>query len=448
MAGTSDHVKDWYRSNFELFESSLNGESKGALHQLRKEGLHRFLETGFPTTREEEWRFTNVDPIAKTTFRPVVRLEDQGITRKDIRAYGLQDVRSIRLVFLNGHFEPTLSSAGKLPKGVRVQSLASVIGTESERLAGTIGRHVAPDANGFAALNTAFLQDGAYISVPEQTDLEEPIHLLFVTTKQTEPFAVQPRLLITAGKGSRVTLVESYVSLADSTHLTNAVAEIIVEEGAVVEHDKLQNESESAYHISSATVHQSTKSVYTSNMISLGGAITRNSLTVLHGGEFVETTLNGLSIGTGTQLIDTHTTIDHAEPNCVSHELYKTVLDGTSRGVFNGKIYVRQDAQKTDAKQTNKTLLLSDDATINAKPQLEIFADDVKCTHGATVGQLDAEQVFYLRTRGIGLDDARDILTFAFASDVVNRVNVEAVRDQLEPLIHAKLDRGRGMMPS
>jgi Fe-S cluster assembly protein SufD len=258
-----------------------------------------------------------------------------------------------------------------------------------------------------------------------------------------EPFLISPRNLVVIGKGSQTSIVESYVSLTDSQYLTNAVTEAAVGDGAVLEHDKLQDESIKAFHVAMIHARLGAKTTFTSNSIALGGAIVRNNVTALLDAEGSECTLNGLSLGTAAQLIDNHTTIDHAKPHCASHELYKAILDGKSRGVFNGKIFVRPQAQKTDAKQTNKTLLLSDEATIDTKPQLEIFADDVKCTHGATVGQLDAEQLFYLRSRGIDETAARDILTFAFASDVVSRVHVDPLRGQLEAVIHQRLDEGR-----
>jgi Fe-S cluster assembly protein SufD len=291
-------------------------------------------------------------------------------------------------------------------------------------------------------LNTAFLKDGAFIYIPDGVNLEESVHLLFVATG-AEPFLISPRNLVVIGKGSQTSIVESYVSLTDSQYLTNAVTEAAVGDGAVLEHDKLQDESIKAFHVAMIHARLGAKTTFTSNSIALGGAIVRNNVTALLDAEGSECTLNGLSLGTAAQLIDNHTTIDHAKPHCASHELYKAILDGKSRGVFNGKIFVRPQAQKTDAKQTNKTLLLSDEATIDTKPQLEIFADDVKCTHGATVGQLDAEQLFYLRSRGIDETAARDILTFAFASDVVSRVHVDPLRGQLEAVIHQRLDEGR-----
>ena len=240
-----------------------------------------------------------------------------------------------------------------------------------------------------------------------------------------------------------MSIVESFVSLDDNSYLTNAVTEIVAGDNAVVEHDKLQAESAKAFHIGTVHVYQRANSTYTSNSISFGGALVRNNITVVLDGEGIECTLNGLSLATDEQHVDNHTVIDHAKPHCNSHELYKSILDGRSKAVFNGKIFVRKDAQKTNAKQTNKTLLLSDNATIDTKPQLEIFANDVKCTHGATVGRLDEEQLFYLRSRGLGLNHARDVLTFAFTSDVINRVHVEPLRTQLEGIVHGRLQQGR-----
>jgi Fe-S cluster assembly protein SufD len=296
---------------------------------------------------------------------------------------------------------------------------------------------------GFTALNTAFLFDGLYLHVPSGVEIAEPIVLVYVADRSAAETVIQPRNLIVLEERAAAKVVEFYVSNDGGSYLTNAVTEVVLGKRARLEHDKVQFESLSAFHMAVTHVAQSKESVYRSNNFALGGKLVRNELTSAMNDERCECTLNGLSLGTGEQLIDNHTTIDHAKPNCNSWEVYKAVLAGRARGVFNGKIFVRKDAQKTDAKQTNKTLLLSDEATIDTKPQLEIFADDVKCTHGATVGQLDEQQVFYLRSRGIGADDARDILTFAFADEVVGHVSIEAVRDRLEQIIHLRLDEGR-----
>ncbi len=439
MIQTAEHTT-WYQSSFEVFERSLNGDSKSNLHDLRKHAMERFRELGFPTTKHEEWRFTNVAPMAKVNFMPVPEYDRSGVTKSDVErlSFGTTNV----LVFINGHFSKEFSNVGALPSGVVMGSLSTALQMNGGVVNRHLGSYAAYTDDAFVALNTAFIQDGAYISIPDATTVDEPVHLLFISTG-TEPSLLSPRNLILAGKNSRGSIVESYVSLSEGLHLTNVVTEIVAGEGSVLEHDKLQNENSNAYHVAATHVAQAARSTLTSNSIVLGGAIVRNNLRSSLDAEGSECTLNGLSLATGMQLIDNHTSIDHAKPRCSSHELYKAILDGKSRGVFNGKIFVRKDAQKTDAKQTNKTLLLSDDATIDTKPQLEIFADDVKCTHGATVGQLDEDQVFYLRSRGLDEMAARDILTLAFASEVVNRVHVKALREKLEALVREKLSLGR-----
>jgi Fe-S cluster assembly protein SufD len=431
---------EWYKSRFDTFERSLNGGSQTELHQLRREAIGRFLETGFPTTRHEEWKFTNVLPIAKIGFEPLFRHSAEDLTQGDIAPLTLPATHC--LVFVNGHFSGALSTLGSLPEGVECGSLASAARNSHPGVAKYLGHLVAFDETPFVSLNTAFIVDGAFLSVPDNTVVEDPIQFLFLATG-SEPALITPRNLVVLGKNSQATIVESYGFTNSWQYLTNVVTEMFLGEGAIVEHDKLQHESSEAYHVAMTHAQMSGKSTFTSNSIALGGSIVRNNVTTILEGEGIECTLNGLSLGTGRQLIDNHTTIDHSKPHCASHELYKAILGGKSRGVFNGKIFVRQDAQKTDAKQTNKTLLLSDDAIMDTKPQLEIFADDVKCTHGATIGQLDAEQVFYLRSRGIGELKARDILTFAFASDVVRRVHHDALRERLEVLVHERLNRGR-----
>jgi Fe-S cluster assembly protein SufD len=429
-----------YQTHFESFERALNGESKSSLHQLRREAMGKFSDSGFPTTRHEEWKYTNITPITKIDFKPVLQYEGQGIAQGQLRQFSFGTEH--QLVFIDGHFSPALSTSGRLPKGVYCGSLATALKESVAPVQEYLGTGVKIDETPFVSLNTAFLKDGAFIFVPDGVILEESIHLLFVASGLGEAF-IAPRNLIVVGKRSQASVVESYVSLKDAQYLTNAVTEVVIGDDAVLEHDKLQNESIKAFHIAMIHARLGGKTAFASNSIAIGGAIVRNNVTAILDAEGSECTLNGLSLGTATQLIDNHTTIDHAKPNCASHELYKSILDGKSRGVFNGKIFVRFQAQKTDAKQTNKTLLLSDEATIDTKPQLEIFADDVKCTHGATVGQLDAEQVFYLRSRGIDEMAARDILTFAFAGDVVNRVHVEPLKAQLEALVQGRLNQGR-----
>ena len=438
----SAETKDWYAGRFARFEEGLNGASRTPLHALRRAGFAAFAARGFPTTAEEEWRFTNVAPIASTQFHPAFDNEQSGVTEPDLRPWSLERAGGIVLVFINGHFSAALSSVSAPLPGVSAGSLAVALARDPAMA----GLYLSSERGGvdtFAALNTAFLVDGAFVRVDDDVTLQEPVHILSLASSGGTPLLVQPRHLIIAGKGARLSVVETYGGNGPGVYLTNAVTQIFVGEGGSVEHDKLQMENLNSYHVGTTRVSLKGKSSFTSNAINLGGALVRNNVSALFEGERAECTLNGLSVATGTQHVDNHTVIDHATPHCESHELYKAVLDGSARGVFNGKIFVRQDAQKTDAKQTNKTLLLSDDATIDTKPQLEIFADDVKCTHGATVGQLDEEQVFYLRARGIGETEARDLLTFAFATDVINRVHVEALREKLDVLLHTRLRQGR-----
>jgi Fe-S cluster assembly protein SufD len=439
MANTLTDAKSWYAAKFAEFERSLNGESKSAVHALRRDALARFAEKGFPTTADEEWRFTNIAPLARTHFTPATRPSQ--VSRAEIDQLSIPG--SLRIVVVNGHHVPELSDARALPKGVRIQNLAAVVKDHAPMVAGSLGQLARPAENAITALGTAFLRDGAYIVLEDGAALESPVQIMYFGTGEGDPTLNTARNLIVVGNGARASIVETYAGRGTGVYWTNSITEMSVGRDAVVEHDKLQLEPAAVYHTGMTHIRLDAGSVVTSNAVSLGGSLVRNNVTAVFAGEHAECTLNGLSVAAGSQLIDNHTVIDHAVPHCASHELYKAILDGNSRGVFNGKIFVRQDAQKTDAKQTNKTLLLSDDATIDTKPQLEIFADDVKCTHGATVGQLDEDQVFYLRARGIGENEARDILTFAFASDVINRLHVDALRTQLDVMLRARLRQGR-----
>jgi Fe-S cluster assembly protein SufD len=430
----------WYESKFEAFEKSLNGEKSTAVHALRRGAIRLFSEIGFPTTQQEEWRFTSIAPIMKVEFQPIFIYELNGTTRSDLHPYLIDGAE--QLVFVNGMFSSELSHIDSLPPGCTVGSLLETIKNHPEIILPNLATLTKGEENAFIALNTAFLQDGACIIISKDVVVDRPIQLLFVATNCSDAYISQPRNLIVAGRNSKIQILETYVGMAQNAYLTNSVTEIVLEDHAILGHEKIQIESAEAFHIGTTNLRMNGATRYISNVISLGSSIARNNINVVMDAEGSECTLNGLSLGAGKQLIDNHTVIDHAKPHCNSHELYKAILAGASKGVFNGKIFVRKDAQKTDAKQTNKTLLLSDDATINAKPQLEIYADDVKCTHGATIGQLDDEQLFYLRSRGIDLAAARDILTTAFAGDVLNRISHEPFRQQVEQLIHAKMGTG------
>jgi Fe-S cluster assembly protein SufD len=438
MTQSADKNIQWYISKFQDLEQNLNGEKSSQIHALRREAIRKLADIGFPTSRQEEWRFTNILPITKIDFQPAVDLELKNVADADIRQYFLED--SERLVFIDGIFSPKYSDIGPLPLGTVVENFSETLKKYPQIIQSHIASLVRGDENAFTALNTAFMMDGAFVLTPRGTTLERPLQFLFIAANSERPFAIQPRNIIIAGENSRFKIVETYIGLADNSYLTNSVSEIMLGENSVVEHDKVQAEGVNSFHIGTTHLKMSGSSNFTSNVISLGGSIARNNFTAVLDAEGVECTLNGLSLGKGKQLLDNHTVIDHAKPHGNSHQLYKAILDDASKGVFNGKIFVRQDAQKTDAKQTNKTLLLSDDAGMNTKPQLEIFADDVKCTHGATIGQLDEEQIFYLRSRGIDIDSARDMLTTAFAGDVLNRITIEPLRLQVEEMINERLN--------
>jgi Fe-S cluster assembly protein SufD len=392
------------------------------LQQLRDAAFARFAELGFPNTHNEEWRFTNVAPIARTKFAA----GRQGGVGVDARSAK----RPIRLVFANGHRLLPLES---LPKGLEVDGLA----LDPAGAAQHLGQHASFAGNAFVALNTAMISDGALVRVARGAVIEEPIEIVYLTTVGPEPIAVHPRALIVVGADAHCTIVERYLGAGDGVYLNNAVTEIVVGDRAVVDHYKLQQESVNAFHIATLQATIGSSAAFSSHSISLGGALVRNdaNATLSTGSD---ATLNGLYIVNGTQHVDNHTLIDHTMPHGTSHEIYKGILDGNAHAVFNGKIIVRKDAQKTDSKQTNKNLVLSDNAVVDTKPELQIFADDVRCTHGATIGQLDGESLFYLQSRGIGKRQARSLLTYAFAQDVVDRIKVQALRDSLERVLYEK----------
>lgn len=406
------------------------------LDELRRSSLERFLEVGFPGRRSEEWRFTDPARIARVPFRLAGDEVPQGAAEAGVRHFTLGHDAACELVFVNGHYHPHLSKPGKLPRGVKIGPLAEALETDRARVEQHLARHAEVDKSPFVALNTAFLRDGAYVHLAGGTVLEGPIHVLFLSTSSEASAATHPRLLVIAEENVEATLVETYGGAGGHEgrppYFTNSVTEIIAGPDCRIDHCKLQQEAISAFHVATMQVMLGARAVFASHNASIGGRLTRNDLNVVMAGERADATLNGLVVIDGTQHVDNHTLLDHAYPNCPSHELYKHVLGGRATGVFKGKILVRQDAQKTDSKQTSKALLLSDDAQMHSQPALEIYADDVKCTHGSTIGPVDEEMVFYLRSRGISLEAARHLLTYAFAADITRRIRVEPVRRRLE----------------
>jgi Fe-S cluster assembly protein SufD len=431
----------------EQFEKEDIQERPTWLKELRRKGMDRFLSLGFPTTQWEDWRFTNVRSLADSAFKLVKDCSSVGLTPEKLeylRHLPLNPMEGCDLVFVNGHYSKEFSSLLNLPKGVRVESLAKLLEEEPELIQPYLGRYIDFQNHPFSALNTAFTRDGACIFIPKGLVVETPIHLLFISQPNGEATVSHPRNLIVAEAHSQVTIIESYVGMGKTTYFNNPVTEIVTKEGAILEHYKLQGESEAAFHFSSVAVHQGRQSQFTSHSVSLGGALVRNDLGTILDEEGAECSLNGLYLGTGRQVVDNHTVIDHAKPHCISNELYKGILAGHAHGVFHGKILVRAGAEKTQARQTNKNLLLSNDAEINTTPLLEIFNNDVKCNHGATIGRLDPNQIFYLRARGIGEENARQILTYAFASDLVGHMKIKSLKARLEEMISFRLLKGRG----
>ncbi len=410
------------------------------LQQLRRKAARRFAELGIPTVRDEEWKYTNVSSLTDIPFAPV-SADSHRLPAEQLDQIAFADLKCARPVLINGYYSEKLSSTGA-PDGVRLESLAKVLEKEPETVQAYLGRYAGFEEHAFNALNTALMRDGAFVYVPKGKIVKEPIHLLFISTASGEPTVSHPRTLILADSQSQVTIVESYLSLGSGVCFTNPVTEIVVRDGAVVDHYKLQDESRRAFHIATMHYCQDCTSTLSSNSITLGGALVRNNLNVVLDGEGAECTLNGLYLVTGEQHIDNHTRLEHAKPHCSSRELYKGILDGKSRGIFHGRILVHKGAQKTDSKQTNNNLLLSDEALINTKPQLEIYADDVKCTHGATIGQLDKDAIFYLRSRGISETAARSLLIYAFASEIVGRIKAEKLRARLDQYLLSWLPQG------
>jgi Fe-S cluster assembly protein SufD len=411
------------------------GERAPWLDELRRAAMARFEQVGFPSKTQEEWRFTDISPITKTQFKLAERVPDSVAT--DVAAsFSFGNEAASELVFVNGHFAPGLSRIGKLPRGVKVGRLSDAIKAEGDVVERHLARLADIEKNPFVALNTGFLSDGAFLHFARGTVVEQPIHLLFVSAKGADLSVSHPRVLVVAEDNVHATIVESYVGAngdhSAGVYFTNAVTEIVAGQGCHLDHCKLQQESLDANHVATMQVKLGRDATFVSHSVTIGARLTRNDLNCLMAGPGAYATLNGLVLVGGNQHCDNHTLLDHAEPNCPSHELYKHVLSGKSTAVFKGKILVRQPAQKTDSKQTSKTLLLSDDATMNSQPALEIYADDVKCTHGSTTGPVDEDMVFYLRSRGVGLEAAKHLLSYAFAADITRRIKVEPVRRRLE----------------
>lgn len=435
--------KSMYADSFREFAGARRGEPSW-VGRLREGAFGRFEELGFPSTDEEDWKYTNVTPLARKAFRPAppeaVKLESVAV-----EPFVSAEARRSRLVFVNGAFSPEHSSLEAIPQTVVVEELgAALAGEHGEVLWEHLGRLSGEGSDAFSALNTAFLGGGALLRVPKGVTVAAPVQLLFLTAPGEADSASFPRVLLVAERDSRLDIIETYASAGDAEYFTDAVVEVFVGEGARVTHYKVQNEADGAFHVASTRAEVSQDGAYELTTVTLGARLSRHDIEVALTSPGAECRVDGLYlVGTG-QHADTHSLIEHREPNCTSRQNYKGILDGKSRAVFNGRVYVHEGASQTDAEQSNKNLLLSTDARVDTKPQLEIYNDDVKCSHGATVGQLDEEELFYLLSRGLHPDLARNLLTYGFAEEIVGSIKHESIRAQLDEAIlnrlHARLE--------
>jgi Fe-S cluster assembly protein SufD len=416
------------------------------LAPVRKAGLASFADQGFPTLHDEDWRFTNVAPIAKLNFQLAKEVSVNGAETKLIDESAFAKLSGHRLVFVNGFFCAKLSSLKPVTGGVRIENLSAALAKDSALIEKHLGKYAHTASNTFAALNQAFFTDGAFIFVPKGVEVAEPVQLIYISSAKQNGETILPRNLVIAEANSKLTVVESYISTGNVAYFTNAVTEILAGDNAKVEHIKLQDEALDAFHIATIAGEFGRASNVTVHSFALGAKLSRTNIRTKLAGEGLECILNGLYLTRGEQLADHHMIVEHAQPHCASHEYFNGILDDKSKGVFHGCIYVHPIAQKTDAKQTNKNLLLSDDATADTKPQLEIYADDVKCTHGATIGQLNDESIFYLRSRGIGADTARQMLIHAFAGEIIERIQCEPAREVIDKLVWDRLEANPNLL--
>ena len=429
-------IKKWYTDNFKKFEQSLNGEANLPIHRTRISAIEEFNKAKFPTLKDEEWKYTNIAPLLATRFE-VSNLIPNTLHLIPNTLHLIPDTYT--LVFVNGNYDEANSHELHEP-GITLCSLKTAIKKYPEEVNLHIGKHAKTENSIFTALSTAYINDGVYLKVKSGKTLDKPVQVLYLNTSD-DNLLIQPRNLFIIGKNARAKVIETYHSEKENIYFTNTVTESVVDQHGNLEHIKIQEESPKAFHIATTAITLQRESTCATYNINFGGSLVRNDLNARFNGEHAHCTLNGLYLADGTQHIDNHTRIDHAVPNCESHESYKGVLDHSSRAVFNGKVFVHKDAQKTNAFQENKTVLLSDNARIDTKPQLEIFADDVKCSHGATIGKLSDQSIFYLRARGIGEELAKTIIINAFANDAVHTITIDAVRQQIEQSVATKLSK-------
>jgi Fe-S cluster assembly protein SufD len=431
-----------FLSAFEGFQKK-SASAPEWLRDVRQAALDSFVRLGLPTTRQEDWRYTSVEPIASTGFA-AANGEAKLLRAEDLYAPSFTDPAYNRIVFVNGVFCPQFSFIRELPAGVQVKSLSAALAANDSTVRPHLSRNTVSRERPFVALNTAFAAEGAFVLIPKGVTIAEPIYLVFCSFGSVNPVMSHPRNLIVFEAESQARIVESYLGLGDQPTLTNVVTDIAGGAGSVIDYYRLQNESNCGYHVAALDARLSRDCSFTAHSVTLRGSLVRNDIHVLLDGEGSECILNGLYLLDDKQHVDNHTEIEHAEPRATSQELYKGILSGAAHAVFNGKILVHKDAQKTDARQTNKNLLLSEYAVVNTNPQLEIHADDVKCSHGSTIGQLDKDALFYLRSRGLDTAEAQSLLSYAFASDLVGRMRIAPLRARLDDYLLTKFRRSQG----
>ncbi|HKV34136.1 MAG TPA: Fe-S cluster assembly protein SufD [Pyrinomonadaceae bacterium] len=405
------------------------------LELVRTSAMDRFEQLGFPTVHDENWKYTNLAALAKQNFVPATRPEKFAV---DVERFTYPETATAHLVVVNGFLSEELSNKTGLENVVAIDLLTAVSDARYNKIARAyLARNAGYHNNGLAALNTAFLQSGLFLLIPKNVKIETPLQITFLTDGDSASF---PRLLVVAEEHSSATLIESFVSTGEQQYFTNAVTEIVVKDGARLEHYRVQQESGKAFHTSLTSAELGRGSSYDTTSINLGGRLARHDISVGMDNEGAECWVDGLYLAGADQHTDTHSVIDHQQPHCISHQLYKGILDGNARAVFNGKVFVREGAQKTDAMQTNKNLLLSPQARVDTKPQLEIYADDVKCAHGAAVGQIDQEELFYLQARGINPELGRSLLTYGFAEEVIEKIKIDSIKSQLDEFVLRQLN--------
>lgn len=427
--------KESYIESFSRFEKSAAGNSKSWLRRIRQDAIDRFSEQGFPTVLDEQWRFTNVSPILRTSFK-LARENGIRLSSAELKKLIIPDLTCNQVVLVNGKYAPELSALGVIPNGVKVVSLSQALDSDEGLLEQHLAQHVDYQHDPFSALNNAFMEDGVVIHIPKGVVVKEPIHILYVSAVAEVPLISHPHNLIVAEDDSQAFIVEDYVSLNDNdAYFSNVVTEIVAGENTVLSHYLIERESKKAFNISTLRVQQNRSSNFSSHSVLVGGALVRNNVHSVMVGEGSDCLVNGLFMANGRQHMDNYMRVEHASPHCNSRQFYNGILDGRAHGVFSGRIVVHKGAQKTDAKQTNRNLVLSERAQIDTKPQLEIYADDVKCTHGATIGQLNQEAIFYLRSRGIDEELARTLLLVAFANESIERMKIEPMRRYLNAAV-------------